>query len=47
MSGFTQMSSVTKLTNNNNFSSTRTSSLAENKRKQFDNLKIQVDALKG
>ena len=45
MSGFTQVTTANKT--NAGFSSTRTSALmAENKKKQFDNLKIQVDALK-
>ncbi len=33
MSGFTQMSNATKTNVNNNFSSTRTSTMVENKRK--------------
>lgn len=46
MSGFTQITTATKLNSTNNLSMTRTSTMAENKRKEFDNLKIQVDALK-
>ena len=43
MSGFT----AAQQTNNAGFNGTRTSALmAENKRKELDNLKIQVDALK-
>lgn len=44
MSGFTQMTVVAKP--NSNLSMTRTSTMAENKRKELDNLKVQVDALK-
>lgn len=43
MSGFTQ---ATQLNQTNNFSTTRTSTLADNKRKELDNLKVQADALK-
>jgi hypothetical protein len=43
MSGFTQISS----NKNNSFSATqRTSTLADNKRKELENLKVQVTALR-
>lgn len=42
MSGFTNATQA-----NNTFTATRTSAMiAQNKRKELDNLKIQVDALK-
>lgn len=45
MSGFTQV--TTPQTKNNSFAATqRSSTLADNKRKQLENLKVQVEALR-
>lgn len=46
MSGFSQMTTPQQ-TKNNSFSATqRTSTLADNKRKQLENLKVQTEALR-
>jgi len=47
MSGFTQVSMTPQQTKNNSFAGTqRTSALADNKRKELENLKVQVDSLR-